>query len=96
MRLQALIGANDGLGRGPLQEGARLCVHGSSEKVVGGGVADVELDGGIELDHLDEVGGAKSSLLLQRLGLEGLDAQFVDRPQRCDVKADLLSVAGGQ
>ena len=52
-RFEFVICANEGFGRGALEKCARLGVDRRAEEVVGGGVTDVELDGGIEGDELD-------------------------------------------
>ena len=59
-------GAQQRLGGGALQEGARLGVDGAAREVVRRGVADVELDGLVELHQLDQVGRAERALLLRR------------------------------
>ncbi len=79
-----------------MKERAGRGVDGSAEEIVGSGVADVELDGGIERDQLHQVGLEKISLLDGRLGFEGFGAEFVDRVDRGDVKADSLREAGLQ
>ena len=63
--------AQQGFGGGALHEGARLRVDGRAEKIVGGGVANVELDGGVELGEFDEIGLAKVAGFDRRLGGEG-------------------------
>ena len=90
LRLELAMGADESLGRGPLQKCARLRVNGRAEKVVGGGIADVEFDGGIERDQFNQIGLEKCPLLARRLLFERLCAQFLYRTKRRDVEADLL------
>jgi hypothetical protein len=73
-----------------LQEGTRLSVNGSAQKIVSGGVADVELDGGIELDEFDEFGWAEGTLLGGRLGGERFAAKFLDGTDGFDAKDGCL------
>jgi hypothetical protein len=90
------MGADEGLGRGPLEKCARLGVEGRAEKVVRCGIADVELDGGIEGDEFDEVGFEKCALFDGRMLLESFGAKFLHRTQGRDVEADLLREGGLQ
>ena len=53
-------------GGGPLQKRARFLVDRLAEKVVGAGIADVELDRRVELDELDEIGGSRRVRILGR------------------------------
>ena len=75
------MGAKQCFCRGPLKEGPRLGVHGSTQKIVRGGVADVELDRGIEFDQFHQLRFAEASLLAWRLRLERLCAQLRHRTQ---------------
>jgi hypothetical protein len=50
--------------RRPLKECSRLGIYGCSEKIVRGGVADVELDRGIKLYQFHQIGLKKSTLFL--------------------------------
>jgi hypothetical protein len=59
------MSAQQGLGRGPLQERAGLRVDRPPDEVVLRRVADVQLDRRIEGRQLDEIGGA------MRAGLDG-------------------------
>ena len=74
------------LGGGPLQESARRSVNRSAEEVVGGGVADVELDARVERRDIHQVRPAKVARLPRRLGGERFRAQCRNRPHRDDAK----------
>ncbi len=52
LSLEFAMGAKQCFRRWPLEKGPRLGVNGRTQKIVRGGVADVELDRGIELDQL--------------------------------------------
>jgi len=54
--LQAAMGLRQGFRRRSLQEGAGGGVERRADEVVRRGVADVELDGGVEGRQVDEVG----------------------------------------
>ena len=59
------MNADNGLGSGPLEEGARLSVYRPPSEVVGRGIADIELNGWIEPDNLNQVRRKKISCLLR-------------------------------
>src|SRR6266481_797031 len=48
VRLKAMQRANEGFSRGALKEGAGLRIDGSAEEIVGSGVADIQVDCGVE------------------------------------------------
>ena len=50
------VGAEQGFGGGTLEEGSGLRVDGRAEEVVGGGVANVELQVGVDAGEFDEIG----------------------------------------
>ena len=58
------MGAKQRFRRWPLKEGPCLGVYGRTQKIVRSGVADVELDRGIELDQLHQIRFEESSLLV--------------------------------
>src|ERR1041385_721811 len=72
------------LRRGALHEGPGLAVQRCPEEVPGGGIADVEPDGGIELHQLHQVGLPELPALGGRLGGERFPAELLDRPRRHD------------
>src|SRR3989442_8937504 len=57
--LDCLLDPAKGLGSGSLQERSRLPVNGPAEKVAGRGVADIELNRGIDRGYFDEIGLAE-------------------------------------
>jgi hypothetical protein len=57
---------NQRLRRGTLEKRTRFRIDRLAEEVVRAGVADIEPDGGIELDELDEVCRAASLRILWR------------------------------
>ena len=91
--LKFAMGAKQGFRRWPLKEGPCLSVYGRPKKIVCSGIADVELDRGIEFDQLHQIRAEEGSLLVWWLLLERLCAQLLHRTQRCDMEADLLREA---
>ena len=89
-RAEFAVGAGYGFGCGTLEKGSCLRIDGRPEEVVGRGVADVELEDGIEFDELDEIGGAEVPSLVRWLGLEGGLAELFHGMQRYDAEAYLL------
>src|ERR1051325_8432788 len=83
-RTQLPMGAHQRLRRGALHEGPRLAVERRAEEVPGGGVADVEPDGGIEPHQLHQVGLPELAGFGRRRGGERLPAELLDRPRRHD------------
>src|SRR5579871_478548 len=80
------MSAKESLGGGTLHEGARLGIDWRAEEIVGGGVANVQLDGGIELGEFDEIGLEKVGSLSRRLRGEGFGAKLIDAFQRRDAE----------
>src|SRR4051812_29293483 len=68
------VSTDESLGGRLLQEGARLGIHAGAHEVVGAGVADIELDGGIKLYQFDEFRFAELAPLDRRLRLQRLGA----------------------
>jgi hypothetical protein len=90
MGLEFAMGTEQRFCRWPLKERSRLSIERDTKKIVGSGVADIELDRGIEFDQLHQLNFAEASLLVRRLGLERLSAQTIYWTQGCDAKAYLL------
>src|SRR6185503_5944865 len=68
-RLEALVRAHQGVGRGPLQKGSGLAINRASHEVVCGGVSNIQMDGGIEFDDFDEIRLAEIAGLAWRTAL---------------------------
>jgi hypothetical protein len=90
------MGAKHRFRRRPLKESPRLGVYRGPQKIVRGGVPDVELDSGIKFDEFHQIRRTEGPLLVWRLGFERLCAQLLHRLQRRDMEADLLRNAGLQ
>ena len=88
--LQLAMRAQQSCRRWPLQEGARLRVNRRPEKIVRGGVTDVELDGRIERRRLHKIGFTKGSRLVRRPRLQRFRTQLRNGSKRSDAEADLL------
>src|SRR5262249_26241283 len=73
-------------GRRALQEGAGRRVTRHSQEVVGGRVTNVEPDGRVKLDQLDQVGLAKLARLVRRPGQSDEGADLGDGSTRLDTK----------
>ena len=82
------MGLRQGLRRRALQEGAGGGVERRAEEVVRRGVADVELDGGVEGRQVDEVGLAELARLGGRAGGQGLGAELGDGAGRLILKVE--------
>ena len=80
------VSAEESFGGGALHEGARFGIDGRAEEIVGSGVANVELDGGIELGEFDEIGFAKVAGFDGRLGGESFGSELVDAVERSDAE----------
>ena len=93
LSLEFAMGAKQCLLRWPLKEGACLGVDGRAQKIVRGRVADVELDRGIEVDQLHQIGFEESSLLRRWLCHERFCPQLLHRTQRRDTETGLLCEA---
>src|ERR1700722_20132330 len=91
LSLEFAMGAKQGVRRCLLQERPCLSVYGGTQKIVRGRVADVELNCGIELDQLHQIGFEEGSGLGWRLGLERISPQLLHRTQGRDTETDLLS-----
>jgi hypothetical protein len=88
--------AHERFGGGSLQVRGRARVYRRAQEVVGGRVADVELDGGIELGELEQIRAAKPARLGWRPRGERLGAQLRYRPLRRDAKDAVAADALGQ
>jgi len=84
------MGAKQRFPRWPLKKAAGLGVDRRAQKIVCGGVADIDLDRGIEPDQIDQIGFEECPVLEWRLRLERICAQFLHRTQRRDAETDLL------
>src|SRR5580658_1886823 len=93
LSLEFAMSAKQGFRRRPLKEGPCLGVDGRAQKIICGGVADVELDRGIEPDQLHQIGFEECPVLEWRLRLERICAQFLHRAKRRDTETDLLREA---
>ena len=87
------MSAKQGFRRWPLKERPCLSVYGGTQKIVRGRVADVELDRGIEVDQLHQIGFEESSLLRRWLCHERFCPQLLHRTQRRDTETGLLCEA---
>ena len=54
--VKLLAGTDDGLSSGPLHECLGLLIHWRTQKIVGAGIADIELDSRVEGSKFDQVG----------------------------------------
>ena len=79
LRLEFAMDAKQCFRRWPLQESPCLRVDGRTQKIVRGGIADVGLDRGIELDQLHQIRFEEGSLLVWGLFLERFRAQLLHR-----------------
>ena len=77
---------HEGFGCGTLEEGAGLRVDGRAEEIVGGGVANVEMNVGAQGCELDEVGLAELAVLVRRRSRQGFVAKLVYRARRSDLE----------
>src|SRR5271155_35897 len=93
LRLELMMGAEEGFRSRALKKRPRLGIQGSTQKIVRSRVTHVKLDCGIEFDQLHQVRLAESSLLLWRLRFERLGTQLIDGMQRLDTEANLLREA---
>src|SRR6266404_2866025 len=64
--LEFLLDAEEGIGSGTLQKGAGLRIDGSAEKVVGGGVANIQVNGRIAKGQFDQFRFSKRASFLRR------------------------------
>ena len=76
------VGADQGLGRGPLQEHARFRVDRGAHEVVGAGVAHIELQRGIERHHFHQIVGTKLAGFLGRHRAQRIRAQLLESGRR--------------
>jgi hypothetical protein len=65
---------------------ARRSVHRRAQEIIDGGVADLQLDPGIEPGQIDEIRLAKITLLLRRMRRQRFGAQLRHRPHRGDAE----------
>src|SRR5260370_30306362 len=77
---------------GPLHECPRFGIEDGTHEIVGGSVADIELDSGIERRQLHKIRLAEIAGLLGRLGSHRPAAQRIDWFERLDVSAGLALV----
>src|SRR5579859_928525 len=91
--LEIAMGAKQGFGRWPLQEGARFGINGRTQKIVRTGVAHVELDRRVELSQLHQISLEERARLLRRLLFERFGTQLLHRTYGCDAEAGLLREA---
>src|SRR5580658_1340837 len=76
LSLEFAMGAKQGFRRRPLKKGPRLRIYGRTQEIIGGGIADVELDGWVEFHQFDKIGFEKGPFLARRLRSERLCTQF--------------------
>src|SRR5437868_15526766 len=77
--LEPLMSAQESLGGGTLEKGPGRGVQRRAEEIIGGGVADIELDGGVKLRQVDQIGlEEERAFLLGRDGLLGQGTQSGD------------------
>jgi hypothetical protein len=88
--VQLSVGADKRLGGRTLQERSRLAVERRAHKVVARCVVNIELNRGIELDQLHQLGLAKGSRLGGRLRRQCYRSQLGHRMQRLDLERLLL------
>src|SRR5262249_53704630 len=90
---QTPVGTYQCLGSWLLKEGSGRHIDRRPEKVVGRGVADVELDARVKGGQLNQFGGVQLSAGRGRLGCQGRAAQLLNRPLRTNLKrAAVLAV----
>ena len=92
---QLLVDANQGFRRRPLQKRLGRRVKGRAQEIVGGRVANVELDRGIERSHIDEVRLAEVALFIRRSRGQGLALQILERTQRLDAESGAVLAIDG-
>jgi len=78
--------ANESFSRGALEEGAGLRVDRGTEEIVGSGVADIQVDCGVErkLDRLDR--GRGLAVLMRGRGGQGIPAKVLNGARRVDLE----------
>ncbi len=76
---QTVMSAHQGFGGGPLHEGSGLLVHGAAQEIIGGGVADIELNSRIQRCEFHKVRGAGGAVFFRRLLAESGLAQLIHR-----------------
>src|SRR5215467_8141688 len=88
--VQLLMGAQQRFRGGALHESLRLPIKDSAHEIVGRGVADIELDGGIERRKLYQIGLAEIAGFRGRLCRHRPAAQLLDWFERLDMSASLI------
>src|SRR4029077_8271995 len=85
-RFEAKQCAQQSVSCGALEKGAGLRVDRRAEEIVGGGVANIEMNAGVEGRQVDEVGVSELAILVRRRGGQRFLAKVFYRARELDTE----------